>query len=310
MFHLLYLQEQWIALTLSPVNEKAKDVKSPRFDYRAVASLEDALAVLSSPPGDIRLVAGGQSVVAALNLRLSAPDLLLDIGGIHELRGIAEVDGKLRIGALTTHAEIARSPLIRSRLPLLSRAAHFIAHPAIRNRGTIGGSVALADPAAEWPACMLALGAQMRLRSQAGERTVAARDFFIDVYETALRADEILTALEIPVPAPGGFMLFDEFSRRHGDFALVGLALCGRLEAGRIAELSFGYLGVGRRPEAVPAVAARLLGLTPQEAAERIGDLLPAELDPMSDNHASAEYRMHLAVLLARRLLLAAGAAE
>lgn len=310
MLHLLYLHEQCIALTLSAVNEKAEDLKSPRFDYHAAASLEDALAMLSAPPGDIRLVAGGQSVVAALNLRLSAPDILLDIGGLHELRGVAEVDGMLRIGALTTHAEMASAPLVRARLPLLTRAARFIAHPAIRNRGTIGGSLALADPAAEWPACALALGAQMRLRSKTGERVVAARDFFIDVYETALQPDEILTAVEIPPPPPGGFMLFDEFSRRHGDFALVGLALCGRLEAGRFAHLSFGYLGVGRRPEAVPKAAAQLLGLTPPEAAERIAALLPAELAPMTDHHASAEYRMHLSALLARRLLLAAGTAE
>lgn len=285
-------------------------MKSPRFDYHAAASLDDALAMLASPVGDIRLVAGGQSVVAALNLRLSAPDILLDIGGIDELRGIVEVDGALRLGALTTHAEIARSPVIRTRLPLLSRAAHFIAHPAIRNRGTIGGSIALADPAAEWPACMLALSAQMRLRSRAGERAIAARDFFVGVYETALQPDEILTTIEIPLPPHGGFMLFDEFSRRQGDFALVGLALCGRLEAGRFAQLAFGYLGVGRRPEAVPNATAQLLGLSPQEAAERVGDLLPAEIEPMNDHHASTEYRMHLAVLLARRLLLAAGTAE
>lgn len=285
-------------------------MKSPRFEYYAAASVDEALATMAAPPGDVRLVAGGQSVIAALNLRLSAPDLLLDIGRLDSLRGISEMSGMLRIGPLTTHAEIARSSLIRAKLPLLTRAAGFIAHPAIRNRGTIGGSIALADPAAEWPACMLALDARMHLRRQAGKRVIAAREFFVDVYETALEPDEILTAIDIPLPAPGGFMLFDEFSRRHGDFALVGLSLCGRLAAGRFTELSFGYLGVGRVPKAVPQATAQLIGLTPQEAAERIGMLLPAELEPMNDHHASTEYRLHLAALLARRLLLAAGSAN
>ena len=285
-------------------------MKAPRFDYRAAQSLDEALGILADPPGDVRIVAGGQSVVAALNLRLSAPDLLLDIGGLAELRGICEAAGALQIGALTTHADIAASPLVRARLPLLSRAAQFIAHPAIRNRGTIGGSVALADPAAEWPACLLALDAVLVLRRGAGERRVPAVDFFRDVYETALEPDEILVAVDIPLPPAGGFMLFDEFARRHGDFAIAGLALCGRIEAGRFAALRFGYLGVGRTPAGVPDTAAALLGLTPEEAAGRVAGLLSAELEPGGDHHATSAYRLHLAGLLARRLLLAAGAGK
>lgn len=278
-------------------------MKAPAIAYHAAQSLADALGILAAPPGDVRLVAGGQSLVAALNLRLAAPDLLLDIGRLQELRGIQRVGDTLRIGALTRHADIARDALVQAALPMLPVICRHIAHPAIRNRGTLGGSLALADPAAEWPAAMLALQARFLLRSQAAERWVMAADFFQDVYETALRPDEILCAIEVPLPVENTRWAFDEFARRHGDFALAGMLLLAQVQDGRIAALNFGCLGLGRVPEAAPKTAAALLGLTLAEAADKVAALLAAELTPLADRHASADYRRHLAGLLGQRLL-------
>ncbi len=278
-------------------------MKAPAIAYHAALSLEDALGILAAPPGDVRLVAGGQSLVAALNLRLSAPDLLLDIARLDELRGIHAAGDAIRIGALTRHADIARDALLAREFPMLAAICRHIAHPAIRNRGTIGGSLALADPAAEWPATMLALQARMLLRARGSERWLPAAEFFLDVYETALQPDEILCAIELPRLKPGTRWAFDEFARRHGDFALAGMLLVAEMAEGRIAALRFGCLGLGRVPEAAPRTAAALVGLTPAEASMRVAPLLAEELQPLGDRHASIVYRRHLAGLLGQRLL-------
>lgn len=287
---------------------KGPDLKAPRFDYRLVRTRQEALAALAQTDSDVRVLAGGQSLVAALNLRLSQPDLLIDVSRIPEWKGVRLAANELIIGALTTHAEIARSQLVAQTAPLLAAAAPFIAHPAIRNRGTIGGSVCLADPAAEWPACLVALGATMIVERVDGTRAIPARSFFKGLYETALEPGEILTAIKAPVRAPDEIHLFDEFARRPGDFALAGLAMSVRFEKGRIAALHLGFLGLAGTPVSAPGFAEACVGLSAEEAGALARESLAGELDPSGDHHASADYRARLAEVLTRRLLSRAAA--
>lgn len=279
-------------------------MKAAAFDYVRATSVAHALDVLAERGDDVRLLAGGQSLVPALNLRLSAPGLLLDIGGLEELRGITIRDGVLRLGALVRHVELENSPLIAEHAPLLAQAAVHIAHAAIRNRGTIGGSLANADPAAELPACVLALGARIVVTGQGGTiRRIAAEDFFQGVYATALHPDEILTGVEIDA-RPGGQSAFGEFVRRRGDYALVGLAMQARMEGGTLRDSRLAWFGVGDRPVLSPATAAALAGRRPDTASVALAqEKLSAELDPRGDIHAAAGTRLQLArVLLARAL--------
>jgi len=197
-------------------------LKAPAFAYAKPASLAEALALAARPGA--KVLAGGQSLIPSLNMRLSAPELLVDITGIPELAGVSLKNGALRVGALTTHAEIEASPDIRTHVPLLAQAAPYIAHPAIRNRGTLGGSLALADPAAEYPACAVALDSVFVLRGSTGERRVKALDFFKGLFETDLKAGEILVAAEFPAAKKGDRSVFLELARRQGDYATVGLA--------------------------------------------------------------------------------------
>lgn len=279
-------------------------MKAAAFDYVRATSVAHALDVLAERGDDVRLLAGGQSLVPALNLRLSAPGLLLDIGGLEELRGIAFRDGVLRLGALVRHVELENSPLISEHAPLLAQAAVHIAHAAIRNRGTIGGSLANADPAAELPACVLALGARIVATGQGGTvRRIAAEDFFQGVYATALHPDEILTGVEIEVRS-GGQSAFGEFVRRRGDYALVGLAMQARMEGGTLQDPRLAWFGIGDRPVLSPATAAALAGRRPDKDSVALAqEKLSAELDPRGDIHAAAGTRLQLArVLLARAL--------
>ena len=278
-------------------------MKAPRFDYRLARTPDEAFELLSGTEGDARVLAGGQSLVASLNLRLSAPDLLVDIGRISAWKGIRRTESGLRIGALTTHAEIEHSPLVAETAPLLAAAAPFIAHPGIRNCGTIGGSACLADPAAEWPACLVALGAEMIAESPAGARSIPARSFFRDVYETALEPGEILIAIDVPAEDGGELHVFDEFARRPGDFAMAGLAMVARFDGSRIAALKLGFLGLGPTPLAAERFAASCIGLSVEEAGAAAATGLAEELEPADDHHASAEYRLRLAEVLTRRLL-------
>jgi carbon-monoxide dehydrogenase medium subunit len=282
---------------------KGAHLKAPVFDYRLARSPEEAFDLLSGTEGDARVLAGGQSLIASLNLRLSSPDLLVDIGRIAAWKGIRRTERGLRIGALTTHAEIEHSPLVARTTPLLAAAAPFIAHPGIRNGGTIGGSACLADPAAEWPACLVALRADMIVESAAGRRAVPSQSFFRDVYETALAPGEILTAIEVPEREPDEVHVFDEFARRPGDFAMAGLALAARFDGVRIAALKLGFLGLGSTPLAAERFAASCVGLTVVEAGASAAEALAEELGPVADHHASAEYRLRLAEVLTRRLL-------
>lgn len=278
--------------------ESSEAVKPAPFAYARAASLAEVFDTLDRHGDAARLLAGGQSLIAALNLRLASPDLLLDINGIAELRGIGFADGVLRIGALTRHAELGANPLVARHAPLLAQAVPHIAHAAIRARGSIGGSLALADPAAELPACVLALDAVLVLASREGERRVTARDFFLDLYRTALRPLEILAAVEVASHQGQGSTL-QELSRRHGDYAIVGLAAqrVGPVTQSVGAATRLAWFGVGATPVRTPRAEAALASGDLQAAQAALSE----ELDPPEDLHGPPALRKHLArVLLGR----------
>ena len=277
-------------------------MKPAPFAYARPASLEDALALLADGAhGDARVLAGGQSLMPVMSFRLAEPDMLVDIDGLSELAGIAETDGSLRIGAMTRQAELLASPLARQHAPLLAMALPHVGHPAIRNRGTIGGSLALADPAAEIPACALALGATIRIAGRARQRAVSADDFFTGLYETALQSGELVTALEIPQPGSGERFAFQELAPRHGDYAMAGVAVAARV-AGTIEAIRIVLFAVADRPLRATAAEAALTGRSLGDA-----DALAAARETLTglpfagDLHATAETKRHWAgVLLAR----------
>ena len=263
-------------------------MKAPAFAYARPNSLDEALVLLERPGAQV--LAGGQSLIPSLNMRLSAPELLVDIGALAFLHGIRQDGSVLRVGALTTHAQIERSGEVRKLVPMLADAVRQIAHPAIRNRGTLGGSLALADPAAEYPACALALEATLVIQGKGGERKVRACNFFKGLFETDLRPGEVLAAAEFPT---GGESVFLELARRHGDYASVGLAAHRR-----DAEIRLAFFGVGTRP--ILATHAAAAAKTSIVAAQ---DALARDLDPPADLYHSGATKLHLArVLLGRAL--------
>ncbi len=278
-------------------------MKAPAFGYLRAASLDEALAALREHGDEAKIIAGGQSLVPALNLRLAAPGLLVDIGRLEELRGIRVEGGTVSIGALATHAEIERSDEIARHAPLLRMAIEHVAHPAIRNRGTFGGSIANADPASELPACALALGATIVARGGDGERRIAAKDFFTGLYETALAPDEILVRVELPAHGEGDRVAFHELARRSGDYAMVGLAAWTHVADGSCRDMRLGWFGVGDRATLAPAAAGAMIGGRPDDAAvERAAAALAEDLAPQDDIQASAAMRLHLARVLVRRV--------
>ncbi len=278
-------------------------MKAPAFDYVRAKDAAEAQALLARHGDGARLLAGGQSLLATLNLRLSEPAILIDIGRIG-LDAIEMRRDALHIGALVTHAAIARSVLVAQHVPLLADAAPHIAHAAIRNRGTIGGSLGLADPAAEWPACALALGATLILSSSArGERRLAAGDFFQGLYQTAMAPDEMILGVDFPVLAPDERQACPELTRRHGDYAIVGVACALRLVAGRVRGLRAAFFGVGPTPMLAREAMAAAEGETPAEAARAATKALPRDLDPPDDPSMDAATRLHLAQVLLRRAI-------
>ena len=281
-------------------------MKAPPFAYVRARSLAGVFDLLEQHGECAKLLAGGQSLIAALNMRLSAPELLIDITRLAELGGIQLRDGLVRIGALTTHADIERSAEIRKHLPLLAQAAPHIAHAAIRNAGTFGGSIALADPAAEWPACCVALDAQFVLACRAGTRRVAARAFFKGLYATALNPQEVLTQIEIPVPGPEYRSAFVELALRRGDYAIAGLAAIARNTRGALSDLRLAFLGVGAAPALARGAMAAMEGK--QAAPDAIAaatQALAKDLDPSPDLYSSAATKMQLARVLTGRALAA-----
>jgi carbon-monoxide dehydrogenase medium subunit len=250
------------------------------------------------------ILAGGQSLLATLNLRLSSPALLVDINGLDELKGISVADGRLRIGALTRHSAIERSPEVAEHTPLVAEAMPHVAHPAIRNRGTVGGSIALADPAAELPACFLALDGRIEIAGAKGKRTVAAADFFRGVFETDLARGELVTAVDIPVIAPAYRSAFAELARRTGDYAMVGLAVHGRVDDGVVSDVRLVYFGVGATPVHAATAAGALEGRRFDGAAESdVRDALGEDLEPFDGIDCSGATKLHLARELAARTL-------
>jgi carbon-monoxide dehydrogenase medium subunit len=277
-------------------------MKSPAFDYVRASTATEVFELLGQHGDDARMLAGGQTLLATLNMRLSQPSLLIDIGGLQDLRGIEVRGNSLWIGALTRHVEIEESALVARHAPLLAQAAPHIAHRAIRNMGTLGGALAYADPAAEWPACVLALGGTLVLQSASGERRVAAADFFQGLYTTALQPQELLVACELPLIAPDGRQVFAELARRHGDYAVAGLAACARRDGARLHELRLVFLSLGDRPLRAPGAEA-ILQAGPVDAARLAAAeaALRSELDPFADLTHSAAAKRQLAATLMRR---------
>ena len=279
-------------------------MKAPDFAYACPASLDEALDLLAAHGDDAVPLAGGQSLMPTLNMRLSAPALVVDIGRLDALKGIALDGERVRIGALTRHADVLASPVVQRHLPLLAEAVSHVGHVAIRNRGTFGGSIANADPAAETPACAVALGATLVLASRSGRREVAAADFFQGLFQTTRRPDEILVEAHVPVQPAGRVAAFAELARRHGDFAVVGLAATARVEGGTIADPRLVYMGCVDRPRPATRIAAAIAGraLPLGEDDPALADAIAAELDPAPSPGWSAETKRHLAAVLTRRV--------
>ena len=279
-------------------------MKPAPFAYVRAASLEQVFDLLVRYGEDARVLAGGQSLIPTLNLRLSAPTVLIDINGLSELGGIAVENGVLRIGALTRQRAIEGSSAIADYGPLLRMAMPYIAHPAIRNRGTIGGSIAYADPAAELPACAVALGAGIELRGPHGPRTVEAAEFFRGLYETDLRPGEVVSAATIPRSEPGYRSAFAEFARRHGDYAMIGLAGNARAERTTLNDVRLVFFGVGGQPVRATAASAALEGRAIDHATVAAAqDALTEDLEPTADLHAGAATKLHLARVLTARVV-------
>jgi carbon-monoxide dehydrogenase medium subunit len=283
-------------------------MKAAPFEYARPETVGEAVDVLTEHGEEAKLLAGGQSLVPLLALRFAQPRLLVDLNGVDELSGIRALDdGGVAIGAMTRTRALETDPLVRDRLPLAHEAAPLIAHRAIRNRGTVGGSLAHADAAAEMPAVLVALRGTVTARGPAGVRKLAAGDLFRGHYTTALKPDEVLTEVRLPPLGPNTGTAFVEHVRRHGDFAIVGAGVTLTLEQGRCTDATIAVIGVADRPFAADAAVAALVGQDFGEgAAHAAGVGAAAALTPTSDIHASGAYRKHLTEVLVRRALLLA----
>lgn len=282
-------------------------MKPASFDYIAADSVEGAVAALAAAGADAKIIAGGQSLVPMLNFRLLRPSALIDINRVAGLSFITETENDIRVGALTRHHQLEISPIIVRHLPILSCAMTHVAHLAIRNRGTIGGSLSHGDPAAELPMLALLLNAELHIASAAGRRTVAARDFFLDALTVDLAAGDIVTEIALPKLPPKTGWGFEEVARRHGDFALAAAAVTLTVSGGTIAEARIALTGVG--PTALRATEAEALLLghaLEKHLTGRTVEAVRAAIDPDTDLHASADYRRHLTGVLAGRALAAA----
>jgi carbon-monoxide dehydrogenase medium subunit len=282
-------------------------VKPAAFEYVVAESVEAALAALAEANGDAKILAGGQSLVPMLNFRLLRPRVLIDINRIPGLAFIEDDSDVARIGALTRHYTLETSPIIAEHFPMLAAAMTHVGHLAIRNRGTIGGSLSHGDPAAELPMMALLLDAELQVASRKGKRTVAARDFFRDALTVDIADGEMLTEIRLPKLPPGTGWGFEEVSRRAGDFALAAAAATITMAGGNVAQARLAVTGVGPTPVRVSTVESSLIGKTVDEATlNNIAAAVCAIVMPNTDLHASADYRRHLAGVLAARALGAA----
>lgn len=286
-------------------------MKAPVFDYRAPRSLAEATAILRDAGPDGRVLAGGQSLMPMMNMRIVAPQVLVDINRIEELARLEVDGGTLRVGALVRHVDILYSPLVRDGWPLMSEATTYVAHPAIRNRGTTCGSVAHNDPAAEHPSVLLTLGGSVVVASAEGRRELKAEDFLQGLMTTALEPGEMIAELRYPPVRPGTGWAFVEFSRRLGDFAMGGAAALLTLRHGVCEEARLTLVGMGEGPVRATAAEALLAGRRIDDASapelfEAAAQLARGAVDPTEDVHAGSGYRRHLAGVMTRRALAAA----
>jgi carbon-monoxide dehydrogenase medium subunit len=266
------------------------------FDYVRAATLQEALERVARHGDDAKVLAGGHSLLPAMKLRLAQPKVLVDIGRIGELRGIRETEGGVFIGALATHAEIEADPQLRKGCPLMPETAASIGDLQVRNRGTIGGSVAHADPAADWPAALLALDAEIEAASVSGRRRIPARDYFLDLFTTALKPGELVTGLRIPRTGPGA--AYEKFAQKASGFAICGVAAC--VERGGVR---IGVTGVAAKPYRASAVEELLAGKVSKASIAAASTRAAEGMEALEDIHASAPYRSHLAGVMARRAL-------
>ncbi len=284
-------------------------MKPAPFKYVAARNLAEALALKAEYGDEARFLAGGQSLVPTMNFRLTQPAVLIDINPVDECAGVREANnGHVKIGALTRYRVLERDSATARDLPLIAEALPHIAHPQIRNRGTIGGNLAHADPASELPAIVTALGGRLRAQSQSSERWIAAADFFVGALTTALEADEMLTEIELPVAAPKSGSCFLEVSRRRGDFALIGVACTVQLdEDGECEEARIALCNAGETPIFAEEAAQSLLGrIIDADAIDQAAALVQSGIDPGGSIHASKDFQKHLAGVLTKRTLTAA----
>jgi carbon-monoxide dehydrogenase medium subunit len=281
-------------------------VKPASFRYHRPETVEEALDMLAEYGGEAKPLAGGQSLVPAMNFRLAQPAVLVDLNRITALAGLDEVAGGLRLGGMTRQRTLEHSPVVARLAPIIAETMPLVAHPPIRTRGTLGGSLAHADPAAELPAVMLALGATLGVRSTAGARTIPASEFFLGLFATSLGQGELVVDVTLPALAPGSGWAIDEVSRRHGDFALAGAVAVVTLDVrGHVARASIALVNLHDRAVRAAQAERVITGEMPTAAAIRAAaDAASAlDADPASDLHASSTYRRHLAAVLVRRVL-------
>jgi carbon-monoxide dehydrogenase medium subunit len=274
------------------------------FSYQRATSVRDAIALLSKD-ADAKLLAGGHSLLPTMKLRLASPSMLVDLGGVKELRGIRREGDAIAIGALMTHREIEFSKELKAACPILPEAAAQIGDPLVRNRGTIGGSVAHADPAADFPAALLAVDATIQVEGAKGRRTIAAGDFFLGLFTTALQPGELLTAIHVPAAQPAGTgMAYEKFPHPASRYAIVGVAAVVSVDGGMCRAARVAVTGAGSHAMRLPSLEAALVGkaLDDQTLAAACQNVIAAD-DLLSDQFASSEYRAHLASVLARRAL-------
>jgi carbon-monoxide dehydrogenase medium subunit len=279
-------------------------MKPAPFKYFSPTTIDEALVLLSEHD-DAKILAGGQSLVPVMNFRLARPSVLIDLNRVDELFYIKERDQSVAIGAMTRQRTVERDQTVARLAPLVVETMPSIAHPQIRNRGTFGGSLAHADPAAELPAVAIAVSAKLKARSKKQEHWIEAKDFFLGLFSTALEPDELLTEILIPPMSPRTGWAFQETARRHGDFALAGAACTLTLDgAGKCSGARLVFLGLGSQPIDAQNAVKGLIGNVPDaKAMDAVANAVDAEIDPQSDIHASAAFRRHLAKVLTRRVL-------
>jgi carbon-monoxide dehydrogenase medium subunit len=278
-----------------------------KFEYVRPATVGDAVRALADGGEDAKVIAGGQSLMPLLRLRLAYPDLLVDVGGLDELRGVTDAGDSLVIGARTTHHDVVRDPLIAQHCGLLAEAAGMVADPAVRHRGTLGGSLAHADPAGDLPAVAVALGATLLVRGPGGEREVAAGDFFVDYLTTSLQPGEILTGIRVPKLGDGWGYRYEKFHRTAQAWAIVGVAAVARRSNGSVAEARIGLTNMGSVPVRATAAESAAAGAdATREALRAAAEHAADGTEPPSDLNGAADYRRHLAKVLTGRALAAA----